>query len=441
MVVPRYSSEMAAAFSAAASRNQKVIRRPAARQFFQAFYSWSRRSGFNQGHCGVLPSPPPAGHSALSHARLSETRKARLFAAAAAATAGNARCFSTARSSSDARATGPAENPATPTEQVPNAENIGSQAPKKEPYAATLSDPLRTLMRTIPHPIVVVTTTSPSPSQPPSSKTPIEDDHHHQQQTHNLHPSFRGMTLSSFTTVTLSPHPTISFNIRLPSSTYTALSTNTSFLVHLLRATSSGAAIAHTFTQPGDPFRALASSGVDVGLLHGTQRAEKDDGPTTPGLPLLGGAGVKTVLRCVLDRPAIPVGDHVIVLGRVVGILEPRRPRRVPADLDPGVDATIDGKEDGREGGGGLAAHGLNLVYADRAYRHLSRDGGSKILIPHRHEGQRPSPQVGARETTRGQGETGTEVGDGKVRRPEAKKDEDENGEGEGEEEHLEDDP
>src|SRR5579862_7362524 len=65
-----------------------------------------------------------------------------------------------------------------------------------------LSHHVRLVMRHVPHSVVVVT----------SALSPAKPNH-----AHNF--SYRGMTVSSFTTVALSPRPTVCFNIRAPSST------------------------------------------------------------------------------------------------------------------------------------------------------------------------------------------------------------------------------
>ena len=58
-------------------------------------------------------------------------------------------------------------------------------------------------MRRVPYPVAIITATDPS-GRPDTS-------------------AFRGMTVSSFNTVTLSPRPVISFNVRRPSETLNAL--------------------------------------------------------------------------------------------------------------------------------------------------------------------------------------------------------------------------
>ncbi|KAI4120224.1 MAG: hypothetical protein LQ347_007130, partial [Umbilicaria vellea] len=66
-------------------------------------------------------------------------------------------------------------------------------------------------MRAIPHPLALISCNAPSGSA--------------------------GMLVSSFNTITLSPDPYISFNIKLPSRTYAAISSHGRFHLHALNVT------------------------------------------------------------------------------------------------------------------------------------------------------------------------------------------------------------
>jgi len=145
------------------------------------------------------------------------------------------------------------------------------------------------------------------------------------------------MTLSSFTTLTLTPSPIITFNIKNPSRTLFALSQSRNFLIHILEASENGMKIADTFTKGNANDRSLflyknkEVFGVEeVGVKKGIGEEIK--------IPMLRGEGVVRVLRCVLlgSREAerneekwseqrgsglIRVGDHVLILGKVEEII------------------------------------------------------------------------------------------------------------------------
>ncbi|KAI1879109.1 hypothetical protein JX265_003286 [Neoarthrinium moseri] len=60
----------------------------------------------------------------------------------------------------------------------------------------------------------------------------------------------RAMTLGSFTSLTLTPEPTIMFNISLPSRTYEAIKSSGYFNLHVLSDTEDGAALAQHLSKP-----------------------------------------------------------------------------------------------------------------------------------------------------------------------------------------------
>jgi flavin reductase (DIM6/NTAB) family NADH-FMN oxidoreductase RutF len=156
----------------------------------------------------------------------------------------------------------------------------------------------------------------------------------------------RAMTMSSFTSLTLTPPaPLITFNIAGPSRTLDAISASRAFNIHVMAGDANGAALADHFTR----------GNADEGELFAVAELEKL-GATTSGLtgqkgpPLLDGEAVLYVLRCRVldDEPSIGlvrVRDHVIVIGEVVEIVGTR----------------------GQEGG----ELGLGLAYADRRYRRV----------------------------------------------------------------------
>jgi flavin reductase (DIM6/NTAB) family NADH-FMN oxidoreductase RutF len=170
-------------------------------------------------------------------------------------------------------------------------------------------------MRRVPYPVAIITATDPSGASDTSS--------------------FRGMTVSSFNTVTLTPNPVISFNVRRPSETLNALLASQRFLVHLLAPGSATATLARDFSKGNTT---LAS------ILNGHGDFEFSGLPVCPGdqdlgserpLPILrrrgssneltkdgGNADFPFVLECTLHPQKIEVQDHSIVLGTVIRAIE-----------------------------------------------------------------------------------------------------------------------
>ena len=185
----------------------------------------------------------------------------------------------------------------------------------------SLPDQLRSVMRLVAHPVVVCTASH--------AGTP------------------RAMTMSSFTSLSLSPAPLVSFNIATPSRTLDAISASGHFNIHIMAGDAKGAALADRFTR----------GNLDDGLFDGVEGAEGVSGAPGAGAgeaPVLDGEGVLYVLRCRLldDEPMrgrMRVRDHVIVVGEVVEVI----PRQ--------------------------GAKEFGLAYADRRYRQLgeviSKDG------------------------------------------------------------------
>jgi flavin reductase (DIM6/NTAB) family NADH-FMN oxidoreductase RutF len=148
-------------------------------------------------------------------------------------------------------------------------------------------------MRSLPSPVTILTTTSPLSPSPGV-----------------------GITLSTLTCLSLSPHPLITFNIKLPSATSTALHAHPSkaFCIHLLSATPHAAFLAESFAQ-------LAANGPNQKaspwrkLLGGAEKWAEED-----GVPMLGAAdAVVSRLRCRAEKVML-VEDHEIWVGKVVGV-------------------------------------------------------------------------------------------------------------------------
>ncbi|KAG5925424.1 hypothetical protein E4U42_004301 [Claviceps africana] len=164
-----------------------------------------------------------------------------------------------------------------------------SEAPVSDPDAeANLPEQLRSVFRLLTNPIVVCTA------------------------THEGVP--RAMTMSSFTSLTLSPMPLVSFNIATPSRTLDAIVASREFNIHVLAGDASGAAVAEHFTRGN-------TNGV-FDTMKGATYSVGERGSA----PLIRGRGVLRALRCRLLRDGntdglVRVGDHVIVVGEVVEMI------------------------------------------------------------------------------------------------------------------------
>ncbi|KAL3464687.1 flavin reductase like domain-containing protein [Aspergillus heterothallicus] len=222
------------------------------------------------------------------------------------------------------------------------------RTPRREPQSElstplSLPDEVRLLMRRVPYPVAIITSTEPTTS-PTHTTTPSADSEP---------PSarYRGMTVSSFNTVTLTPQPVISFNVRRPSETLHALLTSGRFLVHLLSPTQETAALARDFAR-GNQNLALGDSGFEfVGCapsLSSSVSGAGDElkvGEDALPLPMLqrkkdtaaAGRGTRLdafpfIFECkLLAGSVVEVYDHTIVVGSVV---------RSIAHSAPIVDAT-----------------------------------------------------------------------------------------------------
>lgn len=158
----------------------------------------------------------------------------------------------------------------------------------------SIIDDLRTHLRQLTYPVAIVTAREPG-------------DHRNQ----NRHTHYRGVTVSSFTAVALHPVPIISFNLKVPSRTWDAIAASERIAVHLLSASPTGAAIAHTFTKPyeqaHEPFLALSNVGAGCRPSRGKQPPQ-----------IFADEGVKVILDAVLlKEKTVSVGDHLVLFAEV----------------------------------------------------------------------------------------------------------------------------
>ena len=147
-----------------------------------------------------------------------------------------------------------------------------------------LSEQVRNLMRPVPHALTVIT--SFQPGQCP------EDE---------LEP--RSLLVSSFNTITLSPRPYVSFNIKIPSSTWNAIKASGHFTASGIDDSTTAAAFAKGEADSGD--RATKGGWFRDWI---TQDGKLRDHWT---------AYWWMRCRCTLDK-SHRVGDHLIVVGEVL---------------------------------------------------------------------------------------------------------------------------
>ncbi|KAB5550926.1 flavin reductase like domain-containing protein [Coniochaeta sp. 2T2.1] len=207
-----------------------------------------------------------------------------------------------------------------------------------------MGEQLRHMMRLLPHSVLVCTSFSPSQNNQP-----------------------RGMTVSSFTSLSLSP-ALVTFHVATPSRTLDAIRASGVLNFHVLSGDGKGAGVAAHFTA-GNNARVFSGEGLrGAGLRARVGEAgpggDKHAAEGQQQAPVLEGEGVMYVLRCRLFKEAqdgvVMVRDHAIVVAEVVDIIE-----------------TSGRTEQGHESFG--------LVYADRHYRGLGEtfvrsEGGEDVL-------------------------------------------------------------
>ncbi|KAJ9363396.1 flavin reductase like domain-containing protein [Paecilomyces variotii] len=183
---------------------------------------------------------------------------------------------------------------------------------EEEQSSPSLSDQVRFLMRQVPHPVAIITATD------PNSPTANE--------------AYRGMTVSSFNTVTLYPEPVISFNVKRPSETLHALQTSGHFHVHLLAPSEATAKLARDFSRGNNNlqivkgegrFEFFSDSGSETtGQGRGPpvlQRRRKDNSNKDENDSAI--IDFPFIFECRAHPQKIEVYDHTIVLGTVVRTL------------------------------------------------------------------------------------------------------------------------
>jgi len=232
----------------------------------------------------------------------------------------------------------------------------------------------RSVMRHVPHPVVVVTTldcpaiyqddqsgrlTTRIPEHWADTEVPSTISRTNNMGSMDIiRPLPRAITASSFTSLTLVPAPTILFNVSLPSRSYSAISTSGIFNVHILSADEDGAKVADLFARgysglAKDSIGGLRDAGLgmlsglaDHGIKIVGQEQWKDSwaaltrsksaSPTNPSVdafpaPLLRGPGILHVLKCKLVdlhmTGSIEARHFALVAGQVTDVVSGNLPR------------------------------------------------------------------------------------------------------------------
>ncbi|KXJ92919.1 flavin reductase like domain-domain-containing protein [Microdochium bolleyi] len=233
-----------------------------------------------------------------------------------------------------------------------------------------VSESFRTVMRHVPHPVVVITAldcptlkvhdTGKRSARVPDHWADSEIPHsvargQDVDGSSVLGPLPRAMTASSFTSLTLHPAPTILFNVTLPSRSHSAILASRAFNVHILSADQHGAKVADLFARgySNAPSSSIGEHGDGkrrrrLGLLAGLddigvhvdgqqqwedvwlatlQSSAKDLSVMLQELPapLLRGPGILHVLQCRLVNLKLLEGEEsrhfALVAGQVTKVI------------------------------------------------------------------------------------------------------------------------
>ncbi|KAJ4384499.1 hypothetical protein N0V86_000098 [Didymella sp. IMI 355093] len=167
-----------------------------------------------------------------------------------------------------------------------------------------------------------------------------------------------GIAVSSFSTVTLDP-PTVSFNIKQPSKTLSAIrDARGSFRVHFLASHHEGLQIIEHFCRGNHP-DAYEERLKDLHVKF--PQAEDGLETTAPLAPRIMGSGVCAEFECTLTHE-LPVADHVILVAQITSAVA--RNVRAPT-----------------------------MAYVNGSYRRLDNEG-----LIQRHESEQPPKQPAAGE-------------------------------------------
>ncbi|KAI7631876.1 hypothetical protein KC343_g3772, partial [Hortaea werneckii] len=205
----------------------------------------------------------------------------------------------------------PAPQPYAPLPNEEFVEDEASTSPESTPTQhQTLPEDMRAVLRPLTHPVVLITAR----------------DAVHSNADQSPFIGCRGVTVSSFTAVTLSPQPIVSFNLKVPSRTWDAIALSQWLTAHILSANADAATLTHAFTQPHPSpehaFHVIRKLGVEISL-------PTNEPSRSPRLNH-NEAVLAQVHARILPAKCVQAGDHVIVVAEVkrVGIARREDERR-----------------------------------------------------------------------------------------------------------------
>jgi flavin reductase (DIM6/NTAB) family NADH-FMN oxidoreductase RutF len=178
----------------------------------------------------------------------------------------------------------------------------------QSPGDSTQTGLVRRLMRLVPHPVAVITATDPSAST-----------------SGDVSQGWRGATVSSFNTVTMTPFPIVSFNIKRQSATFTAIENAGAFNVHLLNGTPQAEDIATKFAS-GNASAPFHDEDGQVARFAKQDAEAKDAPPIIQAETSAGKGDAVTAFRFRCDYMSdktVEIGDHVVVFGEVSAVEDP----------------------------------------------------------------------------------------------------------------------
>lgn len=159
-------------------------------------------------------------------------------------------------------------------------------------------------MRRVPQPVTIVT----------SSNTQTHPDGNPQ--------GWHGATISSFNTVTLTPVPIISFNIRNNSSTFAAIKASGRLWVHFLTAAPSATNLAEIFAQQRHGYPSSLTRGrTETG--HENEAAQQQPAQVPLISTHMGARGrIAFILDCIyMKDKTVSIGDHVVLFASVMDVI------------------------------------------------------------------------------------------------------------------------
>ncbi|KAK1824965.1 hypothetical protein LTR12_000506 [Friedmanniomyces endolithicus] len=194
-----------------------------------------------------------------------------------------------------------------------------TKADRVQQEVGKLADHVRAVSRTLTHPVAIVTSRAPTSI---TSITSTTEDY-----TDDWLAQCRGVTVSSFTTLSLHPVPVVTFNLKVPSGTWDAIAASERLFLHLLAATPEAAGLAHHFSLPhAKALEQTHTSGKFEGSkppsrFHIPLRLSRQDVLSSSPIPPRITSDPKSVFArlegALLREKCVKVGDHVLVVAEV----------------------------------------------------------------------------------------------------------------------------